>query len=100
MHRILINAKVGQIVDHINGNPLDNRKSNLRIVSFSDNQHNTHKERKTLYGVGIYKKGNRFYSHIRNEGKWFSIGAFRTIEEAQSSYWNVKNKFLPISQRH
>ena len=37
MHRLIIGAKKGEIVDHINGNRLDNRKNNLRIVSKSLN---------------------------------------------------------------
>ena len=43
LHRLIIEAKPGEIVDHINRNKLDNRLSNLRICSQKENTHNTDK---------------------------------------------------------
>src|SRR4051812_16134246 len=40
MHRLLLNAKKGQITDHINGNRLDNRRVNLRLCSAAQNAKN------------------------------------------------------------
>ena len=97
-HRILMKARKNQIVDHINGNKLDNRKSNLRIATMSENQHNTHVTRKSLYGTGVYKLKGRFHSHIRNHGKWFFLGAYDSPKEASYAYWLKKNEFLPASQ--
>ena len=37
MHRVILNAKNGQYIDHINGNGLDNRKCNLRFATRSQN---------------------------------------------------------------
>ncbi len=54
MHRLLTGAQKGQEVDHINGDPLDNRRSNLRICTRSENMQNR-KSWKTTAGGSIYK---------------------------------------------
>lgn len=43
LHRLLVGAKKGQVVDHINHNTLDNRKCNLRICTQLDNKLNSYK---------------------------------------------------------
>ena len=43
MHRFLMNTPINKVTDHINGNGLDNRKSNLRICSISENTINSKK---------------------------------------------------------
>lgn len=45
MHRLLMGFPKGLVVDHINGNGLDNRLSNLRAVSYSTNNLNTYRHR-------------------------------------------------------
>jgi len=45
MHRIIMNCPPGLLVDHINGNGLDNRKENLRIVTVEVNNNNAKSHR-------------------------------------------------------
>jgi hypothetical protein len=55
LHRLIIKAKKGEIVDHVNGDTLDNRKSNLRIVTPTQNNFNQKISCRNKHGFrGIY----------------------------------------------
>lgn len=88
MHRLLLNAKPGEIVDHINGNPSDNRKSNLRIVSDAANARNSRKysTNTTGYkGVAPHTKG-RFTAQITVNYRKIHLGVFEDKVEAARAY--------------
>jgi len=87
MHREVINAPKGRMTDHINGNTLDNRRSNLRLATPSDNAHNTKLPKNNTTGYrGVGKKGNRYIAHIRSDNKEHHLGSFSTPEEAALAY--------------
>ena len=70
-------------VDHINGNRLDNRYSNLRMVDFGTNMKNKGLYSNSSTGViGVCRYGDRFRARINVNGKRISLGLFDTIEEA------------------
>ena len=76
-------------MDHINGDPLDNRWANLREVTRAQNEANKHKaNRNSKTGVrGVWPdgKGKFIAAVMRNRvRKWF--GPFQTIEEAAAAY--------------
>lgn len=91
-------------VDHVDGNPLNNRYANLRETSNSENQHNrkTAQRNSTTGVIGVYRRSRppvpgrkQFFSHIRVDGKRISLGCFYTIEEASAAYLAAKRKMHP-----
>ncbi len=72
MHRFIVNAKKGEMVDHKKHNGLDNRKSNLRIVNNSQNQMN---KRRHKNSTSKYKGVYRF-----NKNKWRALIACNKIK--------------------
>lgn len=90
MHRLIMQAQVGQQVDHINGNTLDNRRSNLRICSNQENARNRYKPVTGLSNYKGVKRSNtvseRWTAQIGLNGKDIHLGSFATQEEAASAY--------------
>lgn len=85
LHREILGAKKGESVDHINGNTLDNLRSNLRIVTHQENMWNKHKVR----GYHYHKASGKYVAAFMNK----HIGLFDTPEMARSAYLSVKSKF-------
>jgi hypothetical protein len=83
MHRFLLGAEdAGVVVDHIDGNGLNNQRSNLRLASRRENRFNS---RKSGGFKGVYQRGSRWEAAI-NHGQWESLGYFSTPEEAAKAY--------------
>lgn len=85
------------VVDHINGNPADNRLCNLRSVTPAENRQNQQKVRsssKTGF-IGVRFKRNRFIALLFIDGKKKEFGRFLTAEEAHASYLEAKRKHYP-----
>lgn len=80
------------VIDHIDGNPLNNRWSNLREISGGENVRNQKLSKDTRSGVtGVYLRSNgKFMPHIRINGKLNTLGVFSTLEEAL----NVRRRAL------
>lgn len=85
MHRLVMGATKGQVVDHKNHDGLDNRRStNLRLCDDKKNQWNRSPRRGTpsgLIGVSLRKNG-RFQAFIHGNGKSLHLGIYDTAEEA------------------
>jgi hypothetical protein len=99
LHRYIMNCPVGMVVDHINGDTLDNRKCNLRICSQRENARNskTPRTNKTGFkGVICYKNKDgsiSFRARIKSNRVQYYLGTFDTIEDAVIAYEN-KSKEL------
>ena len=88
MHRLILGAKPGQLVDHIDGNGLNNRRSNIRIANNAQNQHNTTKTRgrSKFKGVSFKTRKNRWEASIRVNGKRHWLGIFKEEAAAAAAY--------------
>lgn len=85
MHRLIMAAPAGLEVDHINGNPLDNRRKNLRLCSHAENTRNTKIHNRTGF-KGVQPNGKGWTAKIKTLGKTKYIGFYRTPEEAAKAY--------------
>lgn len=109
VHRILTKAPKGKDVDHINGDTLDNRKVNLRVVSRAINNRNSIAGGGTAMtpyrGVGHHKRSGLWYARIKHHGKVISLGYHQTPELAQlarltkeKELWGIEPRRLPYFQ--
>ncbi len=74
-------------IDHSNNVHGDNRITNLRLASDSQNIANSKVKRDSRTGVkGTYPTGARFGARIRYEGKTLNLGIYETLEEAHEAY--------------
>lgn len=89
MHRVIINAPTGMDVDHINGDGLDNRKINLRLVTDSENQQNRHRlslNTSGFRGVTWHKQACKWQAGIKRNGKSYHLGLYTSPEDAARAY--------------
>lgn len=96
MHRVIMDAKKGEEVDHINRDPLDNRRSNLRICSRSENCANS-TSRPNKYGYkGVTRCNNRprprYKGLVQWRGKLHYTKWFKTPFEAHLARVDLAKK--------
>lgn len=88
LHRLIMGVQTiswkAVQVDHVNGNPLDNRRSNLRLASAAENQINKKKPRvdSTTKATGVTYRNGKWIASIGYQGGREFLGAFDTKEEA------------------
>lgn len=84
-HKLIIPNK--GIIDHINGNPLDNRKVNLRFVSFSENSMNRKNIiNKQCKSKGVTKVKSKWRARIFLNKKHIHLGYYKSEKEAAVAY--------------
>lgn len=92
MHRLIMKAKKGQLIDHINHNKLDNRKKNLRFCTRSESQRNRRKPCNNSTGFkGVYR------SYSKNGKKWvakITLGTFQRKIDAAKIYNEAAKKYF------
>lgn len=103
LHRFIMKPGHGSQVDHINGDRLDNRRSNLRVVFGSENSHNTLARANSKTGIknvyyyapGTLTKNESFAAQICVAGKRHHIGLFKTAEDARLAVTRWRQAHIP-----
>lgn len=92
MHHMVSGYPIrGFQTDHINGDGLDNRRANLRVVTRRENTsnkicHRNGKKTSRFVGVCLHKTTGKWGARIRMNGAYKHLGLFKTEEEASEAY--------------
>ncbi len=95
LHRLITNCPKGLEVDHVNGNPLDNRKFNLRVCTHAENMMNLGKPKNNTSGykgISWVRRDRRWAVHVYAKGKHIYGGYFTDIHEAVKRYGDLMKK--------
>jgi len=113
MHRVVAErmglSLDGCLVDHINGNPLDNRRTNLRVASKAVNARNSRTPSTNTSGyrgVSFYKKTGKWRAYIKHDDKTYWLGHYENIEDAlkarlekEKELWGIEHSRREDHQR-
>lgn len=86
VHRVIMAPGAGMVVDHRNGDGLDNRRRNLRVVSQSQNLQAQRACRSGRRFVGVYPHKGRFTARLGYNGSLLYLGIHATEELAAAAY--------------
>lgn len=86
LHRVVLDAKPGSMIDHVDGNGLDNRKANLRFCTHSQNQMNARRPLGVSGYRGVRARNPGFQSQIQVDGKKILGPLRRNVIEAAFDY--------------
>jgi len=97
MHREIMKAPAGVLVDHQNGDALDNRRENLRLATPSQNSYNRQKTKtksssSKYRGVTYFARTGKWVARIKYQGKCRWLGYFDKEEEAGRAYDEAAKK--------
>lgn len=102
MHRLIMNAKTGEYVDHINGNNRDNRKENLRITTNQENCQNRHgaysNSTSGYRGVSLHKKYGKWEAYFWVNYIKYHVGFFDNAEDAAAAVTLARRENMPFSE--
>lgn len=96
-HRLVMDCPEDKVIDHVNHNPLDNRKQNLRICTYRQNSFNKKVSQNNLSGVSgvVSVKGkNRWKARIWYKGEQIYLGQYKTFEEAVNARKKAEQKYF------
>ena len=96
-HRLIMNCESNMVVDHINHNKMDNRKSNLRVCKQNNNSANCKVSKNNTSGVtGVCwnNKRNKWEAKIMVNRKTINLGRYNNFEEAVVARKQAEEKYF------
>lgn len=101
LHRLVMNAPSGLVVDHVNHDTLDNRKSNLRLCTTRENLWNTpavNTKNKTsgLRNISWNKNANKWAVAVMKNRKPIHIGYFADLEDAKIAAEQARKRHFNV----
>ena len=94
MHRVILNPQKYLEIDHIDGNGLNNCRSNLREVTRRGNQQNQHVSKSSNYpGVTLIKTTGLWQAQAKIRGRNAYLGHYRVERDAAEAYMNAVKEF-------
>lgn len=95
MHVFLFRRPKGMQVDHINGDKIDNRKCNLRIVTNSQNSQNRGARSDNTSGYkGVRSQRGKWRAEIKVNYQTINLGCYSTKEQAARAYDEAARKYF------
>jgi hypothetical protein len=89
MHRFIMKPDKGMVIDHLDGNPLNNQKNNLRICTHAENMRNSKisiNNKSGYKGVSYQEDRNNYRASIKFNNKKINIGDFIDPIDAARAY--------------
>lgn len=95
VHQLIMGVDHRGLIDHKNGNGLDNRGENLRVCSSSQNKRNVHHKwgKRSKY-KGVFPDGNKWWAYIDVNKKRLGLGTYETEEIAARVYDAASRKYF------
>jgi hypothetical protein len=96
LHRLIMNCPKNKEIDHIDGNGLNNQKSNLRICTHAENMKNSKKRKDNssgFKGIHFIKQNKRWQARIQVNRKRMPLGCYKTPELAYQAYCKASKKY-------
>lgn len=96
MHRAITHAPKGMVVDHIDHDGLNNRRSNLRVCTIKQNSRNARSHKGTSRYKGVYwlKRNSKWTAEILCDGKKKFLGYFKNEIDAALAYDKTARKLF------
>jgi hypothetical protein len=103
LHRVLMSVDDGLLVDHRDGDGLNNRRSNLRVATRAQNNRNQRlvvRNSSGFKGVSWDKHERKWQAQIRMNNKTHNLGRYRTPEDAHAAYCEASTRLHGEFARH